>query len=174
MGLAVLVAGCSDSATTPATAPGVITATPAPATTTTTAPAPIAVVTTTVDRLTEVEAIFRDLEFRRLDALYREDERAFRELFSNEAYLEQSLGIFGESEFRGNPKGAPVTVEVTELLVDRDDCLAAVVAEDATSVFGPDAIGERTLVLTLTASGDWGLAYGGSGWLCDGPHPLES
>ena len=55
----LIVVGCSSS--TPATTP---TSIPTTSTTTTLA------TTTTVDRITEIEAIYQDLEERRLDALY--------------------------------------------------------------------------------------------------------
>jgi len=44
----------------------------------------------------EIEAILQDLEERRLDALYRGDEVAYRALFANEAYLEESIKLVVE------------------------------------------------------------------------------
>ncbi len=129
-------------------------------------------VTTTVDRLTEVEAIFRDLEFRRLDALYREDERAFRELFSNEAYLEQSLAAMGQLNFVAEPAADSLMIHVIDLQKDSPDCLVARVSLDATAALGPGARDELTQVLTPAATGRWAYSYGGEGWYCDGAHPL--
>ena len=92
--LTVVVAACSSSGT-PATTPvpdttttTVSTIPPTSSTTTTEA------TTTTVDRLVEIEAIFQDLEERRLQALYDGDREAFRALFANDEYMERSMGAF--------------------------------------------------------------------------------
>lgn len=161
--LSLVIVGCTGSST-PATTPTSVATTSS--TTTTTLD-----VTTTVDRLTEIEAIYRDLEERRLDALYRGDREAYRALFANEAYLEASLGVMDETSFIGAPQN--LTLEVREVLVDRPDCIAAVVYRDLRSVLGEEAVGERIIVLQ-SASETWGLSFIGEGWLCDGPHPLDS
>ena len=117
----LLAAACSPS-TTPATTPATV-ATTAP--TTTVAP------TTTMDRLAEIEAIYQDLEERRLDALYRGDREAFAGLFANEAYLDRSIGAFDVVEF-DDPPGL-VAIDVLEVLVDDSECLAARILTDASS-----------------------------------------
>ena len=172
--IALAAVACGDSTEeSPATAPPTtVQTTTTVAPTTTTTPATTAV-PTTVDRLAEIEAIFRDLEFRRLDALYRGDEEAFRALFANEAYLEEGLrlGVL-DTDVPNQP--TPELVRFTDLfvLVDRGDCLAARISLDLSSVYiGSDPFTSE-YVLTPLDDG-WGYAWTGSGWVCDGPHPLE-
>ena len=97
--LTVVVTACS-SGGTPATTPTSVATT----TTTTTVPPSSSTTTTeatttTVDRLAEIEAIFQDLEERRLQALYDGDREAFQALFANDEYMERSMGAFDVVEF---------------------------------------------------------------------------
>ncbi len=182
--LVLMMAACSDSgspATTPVASTPATTTTTMPATTTTASPAPSPTTTaapvatlaptTTIDRLAEVQAIIQDLEERRLDALFREDEEAFRTLFANDAYLEFSLEVLGTVDFVAEPKD--LVVEVREIVADTGDCLAIVVFNDLSQTLGPEAVGESREVLELGADGEWGYSYSGAGWACDGPHPLD-
>ncbi len=152
------VAGCTGSST-PATAPSTV-----PTTTTTTTTVEV---TTTLDRLAEIEAIYQDLDEKRLDALFRGDTEAFASLFANESYLEESLAAFDVMSFDGPPT---VTVDVLEVVTDEDVCLAAWIRG---TVDGVEA-GSILMVLEPLPDGGWGYAFGGEGWLCVGPHPLES
>jgi len=120
---------------------------------------------TTADRLAEVQAIFEDLERRRLQALYEGDREAFAALFANDAYLKVSMQAFDTLTFDHPPE---VSAEVRRLLVDRADCLAF---EGIVRVNGQ--MSQLTTVVLQPRDGDsWGYAYGGTGWLCDGPYPL--
>ncbi|MEN8239465.1 MAG: hypothetical protein ABFR53_09715, partial [Actinomycetota bacterium] len=124
LGFAALAASCTTVDGTPATAPSVpetlpTTTTTLPATTTT---APIT--TTTVDRISEIQAIFEDLEHRRLQAIYDQDEDAFRSVYANEEYLRESLPLFGLIEFLASPGLYPV--RVLEVLTDEEDCISAI------------------------------------------------
>ncbi len=109
--LTVAAAACTTEAipatTPPSTSATTTTVTPTvpPATTTTTTVA----TTTTLDRLVEIEAIFQDLEERRLQALYEGDREAFQSLFANEEYMERSMGAFEVVEFvaRANRGDSP-------------------------------------------------------------------
>jgi hypothetical protein len=173
----MLSTACSDSAQqSPATAPPTsdattttseVTATSAPPPSTTTIPA-------AATRLVEVEEIFRDLEFRRLDALYRNDEAAFRALFANEAYLEEGLrlGVL-DTDVPVQPTLELVRYLSFELLIDREDCLAARITTDLSDVYvGSDPFTSEHVL--MPRDDGWGFAWTGAGWLCDGPHPLES
>ena len=161
-----LLAACTTTDSTPATTP----TTTAPTTTTsTTATAPPST-TSAPDRLAEIQAIFQDLEERRLDALYRGDVEAFSALFANEAYLERSLGAFEVIEFSAQPAEAGVRVE--QVLVDTPGCIAAdLTYEPVDAIVGSSKTSNRTVVEYV--SGEWGLSYAGEGWACDGSHPLE-
>ena len=171
LGFAALAAGCTTATGTPATAPTVpetlapTTTTPPPTTTTVTL-----ATTTTVDRLSEIQAIFEDLEHRRLKALYAEDGESFEALFVDSPYRELSLEILEISRTGDPPK---LETSILEVLRDDTDCLVIV-----TSTTVSDS-GDRAVVRTTTLQpleDGWGYAYvqeGTEGWLCTGPHPLS-
>jgi hypothetical protein len=75
-----------------------------------------------MDRRSEIEAIFQDLEERRLQALYDGDREAFKALFANDEYMERSLVAFDLVEFDGPPS---VRVEIVEVVADQPTCIAA-------------------------------------------------
>ena len=154
----LLAAACSPS-TTPATTPATV-ATTAP--TTTVAP------TTTMDRLAEIEAIYQDLEERRLDALYRGDREAFRALYIDNGYLEENMESFDLAEFEAPPQ---IKIEVLRVIFDGPDCIA--IDERA---FRPELGLTSDPVTTVLefSGGNWLISYVGSGWTCDGPHPFDS
>ncbi|MFV1970526.1 MAG: hypothetical protein ACC683_05920, partial [Acidimicrobiia bacterium] len=77
--------GNSPATAPPATEPPVTTSTSTATTTTTLA------TTTTLDRMAEIQAIFQDLEVRRLQAIMDQDEEAFRSVFANAEYEERSM-----------------------------------------------------------------------------------
>ena len=169
--LTVAVAACS-SGGTPATTPVPDTTTttattvpPASSTTTTEA------TTTTADRLGEIEAIFQDLEERRLQALYDGDRDAFRALFANNEYRERSMGAFDVVEFEGAPSAPRVVI--VDLAFESADCLAVeAVFEQVAGLVGSEQR-IRNVVLERSDEG-WGYSYSGEGWECDGPHPFSS
>jgi hypothetical protein len=151
----LLVAACSPSsqpATTPATAP------------TSRATATTIEVTTTLDRIAEIEAIYQDLEERRLDALYRGDREAFRALYVDNAYLEESMQLFDLVEFDGKPD---VRVEVVEVVHDGAECLAA-----STVVTEGDTFSDPTVKVLELLDSQWLISFVGTGWTCDGPNPF--
>jgi len=174
--IALAAVACGDSTEeSPATAPPTtVQTTTTVAPTTTTTPATTAV-PTTVDRLAEIEAIFRDLEFRRLDALYRGDEEAFRALFANEAYLEEGLRL-GVLDLKPDiePTRDSFVFRNFDVLVDRDDCLAAIITVDLGDLFPGADPPERSDYVLEPVPGGWGLSWVGSGWVCDGKHPFAS
>lgn len=161
-----LLAACTGTESNPATAPPTTAPTTTVPTTTTVAPP---VTTTAPDRLAEIQAIFQDLEERRLDALYRGDVEAFSALFANQAYLERDLQSFDLVDFIAAPEN--VVIEVTEITFDNDDCVAAVVSTDFRSALGAEAKGRGSSVIERK-EGEWGFSWVGEGWACDGPHPL--
>jgi len=169
--LMFLVAACI-SGGAPAT-------TPAPATTTTasTTLAPTSstttteVTSTTVDRLAEIEAIFQDLEERRLQALYDGDREAFRALFANDEYMERSMALFDLVEFAAPPQLG--RVEVSSILHEGDDCLAAEVVTAYEGILADGGTDSKLVVLERVGA-EWGISFVGEGWVCDGPHPLSS
>ncbi len=166
--VAALLAACTGSESTPATTP-TATGAPSSSTTTSTTAPPTTTTTTEADRVAEIQAIFQDLEERRLDALYRRDVEAFSALFANEAYLEQDLQSFELVEFIAAPD--QVIAGVTEILHDDGACAAIRVETDYTDFFGPAGVGQRQVTLEAS-NGQWGFSYVGEGWECIGPHPL--
>ncbi len=161
----LVVVGCSSS--TPATTPTSV------ATTSTTTTTTLAT-TTTVDRITEIEAIYQDLEERRLDALYRGDEEAYRALFANAAYMEASLVLFDVVDFLDDWQ--PIDVVVMEIVHDSTDCMAVQTATDYTAVFVDGEIGDTIEVLERLDRSEieWGISFVGKGWTCEGTHPFDS
>ena len=170
--LTSVLAACS-TATTPATTPPsipttsiTVTTTMPPATTTTTTVAP----STTLDRLAEIEAIFQDLEERRLQALYEGDREAFRALFANAEYMERSMVLFELVEFAAG--WIRPSMFVVDVLADTDRCLAARIKSDYSKTLVGGAVGNHTEVVERQSDG-WGISYSGEGWTCDGPHPFS-
>ena len=156
----LVVVGCSSS--TPATTP---TSIPTTATTTTLA------TTTTVDRVAEIEAIYQDLEERRLDALYRGDEVTYRALFANEAYLEESMILFDLMEFEAPPE--PGRASIIQVLSENETCIALEINSNFVGILtGAEESATSTVVIERNLSG-WGFSYVGEGWVCDGPHPFS-
>lgn len=169
--LAVVVAACS-SGGTPATTPTSVTTT----TTSTTVPASASTktteaTTTTLDRLAEIQAIFQDLEERRLQALYDGDREAFRALFANDEYMERSMALFDLVEFVAPPQ--PGRVEVVSVLYESDNCHAAEVVTAYEGILAQGGTDSKVVVVEHDGS-DWGISFVGEGWACDGPHPLSS
>jgi len=174
--MTVVVAGCS-TAGTPATAPStpstssvVSTTAPVSSTTSSSTTTTVAVTTTTIDRKAEIEAIFQDLENRRLQALYDGDREAFQALFANEEYMQQSMVLFDLVEFVDGWTAPKLTVE--QVLADDPGCIAARVRGDYSRVFVDGDLGESARVVERDATG-WGISYVGDGWACEGPHPLS-
>jgi hypothetical protein len=125
-------------------------------------------VTTTIDRLGEITAIFEDLERRRLEAIYTGDVEAFTALFADTPYLDRSLEVF-DLVTPGTPPS--VSIDVLEVLRDDETCLATW----ATTVVDETHTDPVSTVL-IRENGEWRIAYVGGekeGWLCDGPHPLS-
>jgi 3-dehydroquinate dehydratase len=153
--LGVLLAACA-SRGSPATTPPIV--------------ATIISTSTTLDRLAEVEAIVQDLEERRLDALYRKDIEALREVFASEGLYEQTVAIIDQVELR---EGTQVEVHISELLADEPNCLAAQLDFRYREVSGETETETVLTVLQPTDSNAWGFAYYGQGWLCNGPNPMD-
>lgn len=166
--LTVVVTACG-SGGTPATTP-----TSVATTTTTTAVAPSSsttttvATTTTVDRLAEIEAIFEDLEERRLQALYDGDREAFQALFANAEYMERSMGAFDVVVFESPPE---VQVEVLDVLTDSSSCIAVARVLHRTDL---DETSAEAVGVLERLDDAWGFSFAGEGWACDGPHPLSS
>ena len=158
----LLLAACSGSST-PATTPTFVPTTSSSTTTT-------IEVTTTVDRIAEIEAIYQDLEERRLDALYRGDREAFRALFANAGYLEESMDVMDLVEFQDD--WPPVDVVIIEVLHDSAECIAAEMGTDYTEIFVGGGVGGG-IDLIEAKDNSWGISFSGSGWTCDGPHPFS-
>lgn len=172
--LMLVIAGCSASGT-PATVPPVTPTTASTVAATTTAPPTTTTTTThattiTVDRLAEIEAIFQDLEERRLQALYDGDEETFTSLFANKEYMQRSLGAFDVVEFKAEWRTPAVAA--VEVLHDDPGCIAVRTATDFSGVFVGGSTDEVIEAVESIGSG-WGMSYAGEGWTCDGPHPFS-
>jgi hypothetical protein len=172
LGFVALTAACTTANGTPATAPSVpetLATTAAPPPTTTPVVVTTEITTTTVDRLSEIQAIYEDLEHRRLQAIYDQDEDAFRGLYANEDYLLLELEAYSVVKVT-DPDG--MSLSVITLAKDTPSCIAAVVRIDATTAFVGGAPYETTIVLEGLDSG-WGYSWVGGEWECVGSHPLS-
>jgi len=166
---AAIAGGCTVARSVPATTPDVprtTTTTQAPTITPTTT---TQATTTTIDRIAEIQAIFEDLERRRLQAIFNQDEEAFRNLFTNSPYLERSMEAFQTSITGTLPV---LTITVLEVLRDDKECLVIMTSTVVDAA-------QEALVDTATLQpdgGNWLYAYVEAGrgkWLCEGPHPLS-
>jgi ABC-type transport system substrate-binding protein len=170
LALAALAAGCTTATGTPATAPPLpepVPATPGtlPPTTTTTV-----ATTTTVDRLAEIQAIYEDLEHRRLQAIFDQDEEAFRSVYANVEYLRESLQLFDTIVFLESPGLYPV--QVLEIITDEANCVSAIVQTDLTAITEGGQLAVKQQAIQLKETG-WGISYTGEDWNCVGPHPFS-
>lgn len=169
--VAVAAGGCTSTGTSPATAPPT-TERVASSTTThaTTTPPTTAATTATIDRTTEVQAIFEDLEQRRLAAIHTGDTETFLSLFADTPYRERSLAVFDHVE----PGPVPdITVEIIEVLRDDAECLAIYYKAEVSE---SDQVSEAATVVLSITDGIPKYAFtnsGRGGWQCDGPHPLS-
>ena len=164
-------AGCTTVSDTPATAPSTNATS---STTSTTQPGSTSTVvapetTTTLDRVSEIQAIFLDLEHRRLHAILDQDEEAYRAVFANEYYEQESMVAFDMVEVI-DPDA--VSIAVVEVLVDRPDCIAASVQSDLSLATIGGGVATSDWVLEPRNPG-WGWSWVGEGWRCDRAHPLS-
>lgn len=169
--LALIVAACS-SGGTPATTPAPTT--PTVASTTLDPPSSTSATettSTTIERLAEIEAIFQNLEERRLQTLYDGDREAFQALFANDGFMERSMALFDLVEFVAPP--APGRVEVRSILHEGDQCLAAELVTAYAGILADGGTGSKRVVLERMGTA-WAISFVGEGWICDGPHPLSS
>jgi hypothetical protein len=163
---------CSTVGSSPATAPTiteapVVTSSSVATTTTTTQPA----TTTSLDRVAEIEAIFQDLEVRRLQAIMDQDEEAFRAVFANDEYAERSVGGMDLVTVI-DPHAALFTV--LEIFVDDPGCIAVEGQKDGSlAVKDLGTSDPADYVIQIRADEQWGISWVGSGWRCDGPHPFS-
>jgi hypothetical protein len=135
-------------------------------TTTTTAVA----TTTTLDRIAEIQAIFQDLERRRLQAIMDQDEEAFRAVFANAEYEERSMVEMDLVEVV-DPDAEGF--RVTEIHADGSFCIAVGAVVDASKqTIGGGVTDDSDYVIEFV-DGEWGFSWVGSGWRCDGPHPFS-
>jgi hypothetical protein len=171
----VIATGCTTVGDTPATVPPTSIA----PTSTVFSPGTIVSTTiaepatsTTVDRLTEIAAIFEDLERRRLQAIFDQDEEAFRAVHANDAYLNESLVVLDLVDIL-DPTADFRQVAI-RLIAETETCIAAELDRDYTGILDSGERSSDIYVAELTASASsWGLVWVGGGWACDGPHPLS-
>jgi hypothetical protein len=135
-------------------------------TTTTTAVA----TTTTLDRIAEIQAIFQDLERRRLQAIMNQDEEAFRAVFANAEYEERSM-VLMDAVVVLDPLA--VGFRVTGVYADVPSCIAVGAVVDMSTATDGGGVGEDLDYVIENTGEGWGLSWTGSGWRCDGPHPFS-
>ena len=158
---------CTTVGSTPATAPPITEPAVTTSTSTTTS---MAQTTTTLDRLTEIQAIFHDLEVRRLQAIMDQDEEAFRSVFANDEYGERSMVAMSMVDVIDASR---VIFNVNDVLVDNVECIAVSGTVDATGASDGGGLGGIADFVVELGEEGWGLSWVGEGWTCDGPHPFS-
>jgi hypothetical protein len=129
------------------------------------------VITTTLDRVTEIQAIFQDLEVRRLQAIMDQDEEAFRSVFANNEYAERSVGGMALVTVL-DP--SIVVFTVLQVFVDDPRCVAVeAVVDGDLAIQNSDSNQPSDYVIELDETDVWGFSWAGSGWRCDGSHPFS-
>lgn len=169
----LVVASCTTVGDAPATIPP----TSIPSTSTVFTPGTVVLTTTTtqattatLDRVAEIAALFEDLERRRLQAIFDQDEEAFRAVYANAEYRDRSLQILDLAKVV-DPEG-DFHQRVLSVEADFDGCIAATLERDHSTVLENGGPGSRVYVIELV-DGLWGLSWVGEGWACDGPHPFS-
>jgi hypothetical protein len=160
---------CTTLRSSPATTPPIV---EPPATTTATATTTMPTTTTTLDiRITEIQAIFQDLEVRRLQAIMDQDEEAFRSVFANDEYATRSVGGM-DLVTVVDPSAAIFTV--LRVFVDDPSCIAVEGQKDSSqAIDGVNLSNPTDYVVQATSDGGWGMSWIGSGWRCEVPHPFS-
>lgn len=156
--------GSSPATAPPITDPPVTTSTVIATTTTTLA------TTTTFDRVAEIQAIFQDLEVRRLQAIMDQDEPAFRAVFANDEYEERSMVELDLVEVIDPNSGE---FRVLEIFFDGPRCIAVGAVVDASQSTAGGGLSTDSDYVAELAEGRWGYSWVGEGWRCDGPHPFS-
>jgi len=161
---------CTTTGGAPATAPELTTSivTPTEPAATTTADQPVT--STTLDRIAEIEAIFQDLEVRRLQAIMDQDEDAFRSVFANDEYAKRSLSLFKTVSVIDAEQ---VAFRVVAVIIDEHDCIGVEGSIDATEVTLEGGVGSVKDFIVESTTDGWGFSWVGEGWRCDGPHPFS-
>ena len=169
--IALAVTACSDT-TDPTLAPGTTasptttsTTTEAPTTTTVEAPTTTVEATTTTEdpdaRRAEIEALAKDVEVGRLNAIYNESREALLQWLGSQAAYDDALAVIDEERlsFLQEPTHENVAFGVDEVLLDREDCVAIAATIDTTGVV-EGAEGTSSLILIYWPTADDRLQRG--------------
>jgi hypothetical protein len=163
---ALLPAACTAEAE-PTTSTIATTSTSTTTTTTTTSTVPETTSTTSLDqRIAEVTEIVREVEFGWFDAIYRKDETALADYVAVQENLDLGVDLMSDdSFFVAEPTRDANVIDVREILIDRDDCLAVSMYVDWSAFRGPAGQGDLTAVYWPRPSdGKWRSAYQGDVW----------
>jgi hypothetical protein len=158
---------CTTVGSTPATAPAITDAATTTSISTTTT---MTATTTTLDRLTEIQAIFQDLEVRRLQAIMDQDEEAFRSVFANEEFAERSL-VELDLVTAIDPRAT--VFSVSDVYSDSSGCIAIGAVVDASRSTEGGGVSDDSDYVVESVGDVWGYSWVGEGWRCDGPHPFS-
>ena len=131
--MAVVLTACTGA--TPTTTEALLTTTAAP--------------TSTDAGIGPIEARLAELNIIRLQAHFDGDADLLRTVHGNQAFLTSDLAILESRRMglRSRPDPDVVTYEVTDLLLDREDCIVAATRIDLTSVFGTDEAEDQIEVM---------------------------
>ncbi len=159
-------AGPTTSTSTTAAATGATTGstttTSIPKTTSTTSPE---------QRIAEVTEIIRQVDFTFFTAIFLKDEQMLADALAVRDRYANGLELMEDDDyFTQSPTREALIIEVKEILIDREDCLAVSYHGDATAFRGPRAQGDMiTVYWPRPTDGEWRRAYRGDEWreACD-------
>jgi hypothetical protein len=165
----LVAAACT---TEPAATTTIVAVSSTTSTSTTTSTVPETTSTTSMEqRIAEVTEIVREVDFGWFDAIYRKDEAALLDVVAVQERYDRGVELMGEAGyFVGSPTIQTVIIELTEILVDREDCVAVAYFGDSSAFRGPGAAGNVEAVFWPRPSdGKWRRAYLGDEWqaACD-------
>ena len=165
---ALLAVSCtSEPAATTTTSTTATTTTTTTTSTTTTTTGPETTTTVSEDqRIAEVTEIVRQVEFGWFDAIYRKDEAALADWVAIQKDFDAGVQLMLDDGFvTAEPTPEGLLIDISEILIDREDCLAVAYYGDATAFRGVGAEGGTTTVFWPRPSdGKWRSAYQGDIW----------
>jgi hypothetical protein len=110
------------------------------------------------DRLVEVEGILQGLWFGWFDAIYRQDPDALWQVVATTRFYDAGVAAMDSMEFVAAPSSEGVDVSLTEILLDRDDCLVVHHSVDISMFLGPGEDSQTVSVLWPDALHGWRFA----------------
>lgn len=149
---ALVVTACSDSTPDPTLATGTTAPVTAAPTTTAAVTAPPTTGASTTQpptttespdaRLAQIERMVQEAYVGRLLAIYNEDKQALLTVIGSQSLYDNAVEVIDDQviDFSEEPDNSNTRVNVTEVLLDRTDCVVTAAAPQLSSIVGIDSI----------------------------------